>query len=128
MKKLRKNFPANITTKQELREAINDYPLNLCKGIASLKRDKELIVNAIRKDPFAIVYVDEDIRQSKDIQRIVQSESKYLNKWVDPITKEIGLSKPEIDEETINLVCLTNEKRLSFDDDEREPDYLDFSR
>ena len=97
-----KQFASKIKDSKTLKEAVADFGLNLCKGSTALKRDKQIVKMAINSDPFAVMYLDDDIAASPEIADAVMAKNAYLEKYIDPLSEgrlkleEIAIEKIEL--------------------------------
>ena len=103
--KERKIFPAEIYEKKEAVESLGSFGLNYCKFSDRLKKDKSLASMAVEKNPYAVMYMTEEMRQEPSVKNTVISKKEYLEKYIDPIgsyEKETGriLSSFRLDDAT----------------------------
>ena len=103
---LHKAFPAVISDKNEVNEAIDDFGLNPCKATAIFKKDKSTVKKAINKDPYAVMYADDSLKKDPEIVRLVKEKKAYCKKFVDPVSDAVSIE--EIDGKTLEKIKLRN--------------------
>ena len=65
-------------------EALDECPWYFYKASKALRKEKKLALEAISRDPYTIMFVDEQLRtKDPDIKQAIIDSEKYLIKYVD---------------------------------------------
>nr|MBQ4454151.1 DUF4116 domain-containing protein [Clostridia bacterium] len=65
-------------------EALDECPWYFYKASKALRKEKKLALEAISRDPYTVMFVDEQLRnKDPDIKRAIINSEKYLIKYVD---------------------------------------------
>ena len=73
-----------IDSRKIILEALDECPWYFYKASKALRREKKLALEAISRDPYTIMFVDEQLRtKDPDIKQAIIDSEKYLIKYVD---------------------------------------------
>ena len=73
-----------IDSRKIILEALDECPWYFYKASKALRREKKLALEAISRDPYTVMFVDEQLRnKDPDIKRAIIDSEKYLIKYVD---------------------------------------------
>ena len=73
-----------IDSRKIILEALDECPWYFYKASKALRKEKKLALEAISKDPYTVMFVDEQLRnKDPDIKRAIIDSEKYLIKYVD---------------------------------------------
>ena len=79
-----KVYPAQIDSRKTILEALDECPWYFYKASKALRKEKKLALEAISRDPYTIMFVDEQLRtKDPDIKQAIIDSEKYLIKYVD---------------------------------------------
>ena len=79
-----KVYPAQIDSRKIILEALYECPWYFYKASKALRKEKKLALEAISRDPYTIMFVDEQLRtKDPDIKQAIIDSEKYLIKYVD---------------------------------------------
>lgn len=101
-------YPSLINDKKTLQEAINDFGCNICKGSKKLRNDKNLILQAIEKDPTTALYLPEELKDDYDIKAAIERKDEELLEFVDPLEELKRKKSPD----ELNLLVQARNKIL----------------
>ena len=77
-------YPVLIDSRKTILEALNECPWYFYKASKALRKEKKLALEAISRDPYTVMFVDEQLRNNDpDIKRAIINSEKYLIKYVD---------------------------------------------
>lgn len=108
---LHKTFDATINSRSTLLDAVREFGLNLCKGTSALKKDKTLVLEAIKSDPFCVSYLDETMQKDDGVKQAVLAKKNYLSKYVDPLSETIKINADgSISNEDIKKITIRNQR------------------
>ena len=92
-----KVYPIEIDSRKIILEAMNECPWYFYKASKALRKEKRLALEAISRDPYTIMFVDEQLRnKDPDIKRAIIDSEKYLIKYVDEFGELTEHYKDEI--------------------------------
>ena len=73
-----------IDSRKIILEALDECPWYFYKASKALRKEKKLALQAISRDPYTIMFVDEQLRtKDPDIKQAIIDSEKYLIKYVD---------------------------------------------
>ena len=73
-----------IDSRKIILEALDECPWYFYKASKALRKEKKLALEAISRDPYTIMFVDEQLRtKDSDIKQAIIDSEKYLIKYVD---------------------------------------------
>ena len=73
-----------IDSRKIILEALDECPWYFYKASKALRKEKKLALEAISRDPYTIMFVDEQLRtKDPDIKQAIIDSEKYLIKYVD---------------------------------------------
>ena len=73
-----------IDSRKIILEALDECPWYFYKASKALRKEKKLALEAISRDPYTVMFVDEQLRNNDpDIKRAIINSEKYLVKYVD---------------------------------------------
>ena len=73
-----------IDSRKIILEALDECPWYFYKASKALRKEKKLALEAISRDPYTVMFVDEQLRNNDpDIKRTILNSEKYLIKYVD---------------------------------------------
>ena len=73
-----------IDSRKIILEALDECPWYFYKASKALRKEKKLALEAISRDPYTVMFVDEQLRnKDPDIKRAIINSEKYLIKYVD---------------------------------------------
>ena len=79
-----KVYPVQIDSRKIILEALDECPWYFYKASKALRKEKKLALEAISRDPYTIMFVDEQLRtKDPDIKQAIIDSEKYLIKYVD---------------------------------------------
>ena len=79
-----KVYPVLIDSRKTILEALNECPSYFYKASKAVRKEKKLALEAISRDPYTVMFVDEQLRNNDpDIKRAIINSEKYLIKYVD---------------------------------------------
>ena len=79
-----KVYPVLIDSRKIILEALDECPWYFYKASKTLRKEKKLALEAISRDPYTIMFVDEQLRtKDPDIKQAIIDSEKYLIKYVD---------------------------------------------
>ena len=79
-----KVYPVQIDSRKIILEALDECPWYFYKASKALRKEKKLALEAISRDPYTIMFVDEQLRtKDSDIKQAIIDSEKYLIKYVD---------------------------------------------
>ena len=79
-----KVYPVQIDSRKIILEAIDECPWYFYKASKVLRKEKKLVLEAISRDPYTVMFVDEQLRnKDPDIKQAIIASEKYLIKYVD---------------------------------------------
>ena len=79
-----KVYPVQIDSRKIILEALDECPWYFYKASKALRKEKKLALEAISRDPYTVMFVDEQLRNNDpDIKRTILNSEKYLIKYVD---------------------------------------------
>ena len=104
-----KVYPAEIDNRKIILEAIEECPWYFYKASKSLRKDKKICLDAIHRDPYIVMFVDEKLRNNDpDIRAAIIESEKYLIKYVDEYGELTDRYKNEIPAMGIQLLTFRN--------------------
>ncbi|MBQ1304040.1 MAG: DUF4116 domain-containing protein [Erysipelotrichaceae bacterium] len=105
-----KVYPIVIDSNKTILEALDECPWYFYKASKSLRRDKKTCLSAIRRDPYTVMFVDEQLRNNdSDIRKSIINNEKYLIKYVDEYGELTDRHKNEIPTLGIQLLTFRNQ-------------------
>ena len=79
-----KVYPVLIDSRKTILEALNECPWYFYKASKALRKEKKMALEAISRDPYTVMFVDEQLRnKDPDIKQAIIDSEKYLIKYVD---------------------------------------------
>jgi hypothetical protein len=79
-----KVYPIEIDIRKTILEAMDECPWYFYKASKALRKEKNLALAAISRDPYTVMFVDEQLRsRDPDIKKAIIDSEKYLIKYVD---------------------------------------------
>ena len=73
-----------IDSRKIILEALDECPWYFYKASKALRKEKKLALEAISRDPYTVMFVDEQLRnKDPDIKQAIIDSEKYLIKYVD---------------------------------------------
>ena len=73
-----------IDSRKIILEALDECPWYFYKASKALRKEKKLALEAISRDPYTVMFVDEQLRnKDPDIKQAIIASEKYLIKYVD---------------------------------------------
>lgn len=109
-----KVYPREIDTRKTILEAMDECPWYFYKASKNLRKEKKLVLEAISRDPFTVMFVDEQLRnRDPDIKKAIIDSEKYLIKYVDEFGELTEHYKNEIP--LLGLQSLMIRNRLIMD-------------
>ena len=79
-----KVYPVQIDSRKIILEALDECPWYFYKASKALRKEKKLALEAISRDPYTVMFVDEQLRnKDPDIKQAIIASEKYLIKYVD---------------------------------------------
>jgi len=73
-----------IDSRKIILEALDECPWYFYKASKTLRKEKKLALEAISRDPYTVMFVDEQLRnKDPDIKQAIIDSEKYLIKYVD---------------------------------------------
>ena len=79
-----KVYPVQIDSRKIILEALDECPWYFYKASKALRKEKKMALEAISRDPYTVMFVDEQLRNNDpDIKRAIINSEKYLIKYVD---------------------------------------------
>ena len=79
-----KVYPVQIDSRKIILEALDECPWYFYKASKALRKEKKLALEAISRDPYTVMFVDEQLRnKDPDIKQAIIVSEKYLIKYVD---------------------------------------------
>ena len=92
-----KVYPVQIDSRKIILEALDECPWYFYKASKALRKEKKLALEAISRDPYTVMFVDEQLRNNDpDIKRTILNSEKYLIKYVDEYRELTERYKNEI--------------------------------
>ena len=92
-----KVYPVLIDSRKTILEALNECPWYFYKASKALRKEKKLALEAISRDPYTVMFVDEQLRNmDSDIKKAIIDSEKYLIKYVDELGELTERYKNEI--------------------------------
>lgn len=73
-----------IDSRKTILETLDECPWYFYKASKNLRKEKKLALEAISRDPYTVMFVDEQLRnKDPDIKQAIIDSEKYLIKYVD---------------------------------------------
>ena len=105
-----KVYPIEIDNSKVILEALDECPWYFYKASKSLRKDKNTCLEAIHRDPYTVMFIDEKLRNNdSDIRNAIINSEKYLIKYVDEYGELIDQYKNEIPLLGIQLLVARNQ-------------------
>lgn len=99
-----------IDSRKIILEALDECPWYFYKASKALRKEKKLALEAISRDPYTIMFVDEQLRtKDPDIKQAIIDSEKYLIKYVDEYGELTERYKNEIPLLGMQLLMLRNQ-------------------
>ena len=103
-------FLIEIDSTKIITQAMDECPWYFYKASRRLRKDKKTALEAISRDPYTIMFVDETLRNSdNDIKNAVINAEKYLIKYVDEYGELTQKYKDEIPTMGLQTLVLRNQ-------------------
>ena len=78
-----KVYPVLIDSRKTILKALNECPWYFYKASKALRKEKKMALEAISRDPYTVMFVDEQLRnKDPDIKQAIIASEKYLIKYV----------------------------------------------
>ena len=105
-----KVYPVQIDSRKIILEALDECPWYFYKASKALRKEKKLALEAISRDPYTVMFVDEQLRNyDPDIKRAIINSEKYLIKYVDEFGELTERYKDEIPMLGLQSLMLRNQ-------------------
>lgn len=105
-----KVYPIEIDNAKIIKEALNECPWYFYKASKRLRKDKKTVMEAITRDPYTVIFVDQKLRNSDpDVQNAIVSTEKYLIKYVDEYGELTEKYKNEIPSMGLQSLLIRNQ-------------------
>ena len=99
-----------IDSRKIILEALDECPWYFYKASKALRKEKKLALEAISRDPYTVMFVDEQLRnKDPDIKRAIINSEKYLIKYVDEFGELTERYKDEIPMLGLQSLMLRNQ-------------------
>ena len=99
-----------IDSRKIILEALDECPWYFYKASKALRKEKKLALEAISRDPYTVMFVDEQLRNNDpDIKRAIINSEKYLIKYVDEFGELTERYKDEIPMLGLQSLMLRNQ-------------------
>ena len=118
-KKLRETFDPVISDKFTAEQAIDSFGLNYCKVSPVLQDDKALAVKAVKKDPYAVIFMNDRMRQDPEIKQEVMKRRSYLEKYLDPMKATQMMSAENRDQIDLSTLIIRKENAKAYEIQQR---------
>ena len=105
-----KVYPIEIDNSKVILEALDECPWYFYKASKALKKEKKLALEAISRDPYTVMFVDEQLRnKDPDIKQAIIDSEEYLIKYVDEYGELTERYKNEIPLLGVQSLVLRNQ-------------------
>ena len=105
-----KVYPVLIDSRKIILEALNECPWYFYKASKALRKEKKMALEAISRDPYTVMFVDEQLRnKDPDIKQAIIDSEKYLIKYVDEFGELTERYKDEIPMLGLQSLMLRNQ-------------------
>ena len=105
-----KVYPVLIDSRKTILEALNECPWYFYKASKALRKEKKMALEAISRDPYTVMFVDEQLRnKDPDIKQAIIDSEKYLIKYVDEFGELTERYKDEIPMLGLQSLMLRNQ-------------------
>ena len=99
-----------IDSRKIILEALDECPWYFYKASKALRKEKKLALEAISRDPYTVMFVDEQLRnKDPDIKQAIIDSEKYLIKYVDEFGELTERYKDEIPMLGLQSLMLRNQ-------------------
>ena len=105
-----KVYPVLIDSRKTILKALNECPWYFYKASKALRKEKKMALEAISRDPYTVMFVDEQLRnKDPDIKQAIIDSEKYLIKYVDEFGELTERYKDEIPMLGLQSLMLRNQ-------------------
>ena len=99
-----------IDSRKIILESLDECPWYFYKASKALRKEKKLALEAISRDPYTVMFVDEQLRnKDPDIKQAIIDSEKYLIKYVDEFGELTERYKDEIPMLGLQSLMLRNQ-------------------
>ena len=99
-----------IDSRKIILEALDECPWYFYKASKALRKEKKLALEAISRDPYTVMFVDEQLRnKDPDIKQAIIDSEKYLIKYIDEFGELTERYKDEIPMLGLQSLMLRNQ-------------------
>lgn len=119
----------NWNDRYQVIDAVQKNGLNLCKCSESLRKDKEVCLQAIDNDPFSYMFIDESLRGDLDICSSVLTKNGWMyTKMPQSMKKNSRILKmvTNINKSLIKLSLVFKKKNMTLEDIKGADDQLKY--